>query len=97
MKPSVSRHELRNQTDNTKTYKNKMGCPDGTVPILRNSKEYITNAQLFAEKYFHPLSSESPGSHVSIQFFLNSLVIIIFICIFQVLFMYIFVTITGFW
>ncbi|KAG7610365.1 Neprosin [Arabidopsis suecica] len=65
IKPSVSRHELRNQTDNTKTYKNEMGCPDGTVPILRNSKEYISNAQLFAEKYFHPLSSESPGSHVA--------------------------------
>lgn len=69
MKPSVARHELKNQTDNTKTYKNKMGCPHGTVPILRNSKEYITNAQLFAEKYVYPLSGDSPGTHVSFQFF----------------------------
>ncbi|KAG7556469.1 Neprosin [Arabidopsis suecica] len=65
MKPSVARHELKNQTDNTKTYKNKMGCPHGTVPILRNSKEYITNAQLFAEKYVYPLSGDSPGTHIA--------------------------------
>ncbi|XP_020876276.1 uncharacterized protein LOC9308230 isoform X2 [Arabidopsis lyrata subsp. lyrata] len=65
MKPSFARHELKNQTDNTKTYKNKMGCPHGTVPILRNSKEYITNAQLFAEKYVYPLSGDSPGTHIA--------------------------------
>lgn len=73
MKPSVSRSELKNQTGNNKTFKKKLGCPHGTVPILRNSKEYITNTQLFTEKYFHPLSGDSPGTHVSIQFSHNSL------------------------
>ncbi|KAL1212640.1 Protein neprosin [Cardamine amara subsp. amara] len=65
MKPSVSRPELNNQFGKNKTYKKKMGCPDGTVPILRSSEEYISNAQLFAEKYFHPLSSDSPGTHIA--------------------------------
>lgn len=68
MKPSFSRRELNNQTGNNKIYKKKIGCPHGTVPIMRNSTEYITNAQNFAEKYFHMLSGDSPGTHVSIQF-----------------------------
>ncbi|XP_010494791.1 PREDICTED: uncharacterized protein LOC104771883 [Camelina sativa] len=59
MKPSVSRFEFKNQTDNNKTYKPKIRCPDGTVPILRNSKEYITKAQ-----YFQPLSHDHPGAHI---------------------------------
>ncbi|KAL1212620.1 Protein neprosin [Cardamine amara subsp. amara] len=65
MKPSVSSSEFKNQTSNNKTYKKKIRCPDGTVPILRNSKEYITNTQLVAEKYFHPLSGDSPGTHIA--------------------------------
>ncbi|EOA33263.1 hypothetical protein CARUB_v10022287mg [Capsella rubella] len=65
MKPSVSRLELKNQTLNNKTYKTKMRCPDGTVPILKTSKEYINNTQLFTEKYFHPLSGDSPGTHIA--------------------------------
>ncbi|CAL9241666.1 unnamed protein product [Arabidopsis halleri] len=64
MKPSVSRFEFKNQTGNNKTYKKEFECPHGTVPILRNSKEYITNAQFFAEKYFHPLSGDRPGTHI---------------------------------
>ncbi|KAL1212648.1 Protein neprosin [Cardamine amara subsp. amara] len=65
MKSSVSKPELNNQFGKNKTYKNKMECPDGTVPILRSSKEYISNAQLFAKKYFHPLSGDSPGTHIA--------------------------------
>ncbi|XP_010511419.1 PREDICTED: uncharacterized protein LOC104787514 isoform X1 [Camelina sativa] len=65
LKPSVSKPELKNQTGNNKTYKRKMGCPDNTVPILRNSKEYINNTKLYTEKYFHALTGDSPGTHVA--------------------------------
>ncbi|CAD5332667.1 unnamed protein product [Arabidopsis thaliana] len=50
---------------NNKSYSKKTGCPDGTVPILRNSNEYNTKAQLFAEKYFHPLSTHKSGAHIA--------------------------------
>lgn len=62
MKPSFSR------LGNKKTYKKEIGCPDGTVPILRNTKEFIINSQFSAENYFHPLSLDSPGTHVSAHF-----------------------------
>ncbi|OAO93784.1 hypothetical protein AXX17_AT5G25330 [Arabidopsis thaliana] len=65
MKPSISRDELRNHVGNNKSYSKKTGCPDGTVPILRNSNEYNTKAQLFAEKYFHPLSTHKSGAHIA--------------------------------
>ncbi|EOA34668.1 hypothetical protein CARUB_v10022239mg [Capsella rubella] len=64
-KPSVSRLEFNNQTSNNETYMKKMRCPEGTVPILRTSKEYINNTQLFTEKYIHPLSGDSPGTHIA--------------------------------
>ncbi|XP_019095854.1 PREDICTED: uncharacterized protein LOC104763020 [Camelina sativa] len=64
MKPSVSIHELRNHIDNNKSYSSEIGCPDGTVPILRISNEYNTKAQLFSEKYFHPLTVDNPGAHI---------------------------------
>ncbi|EOA12655.1 hypothetical protein CARUB_v10027734mg [Capsella rubella] len=60
MKPSASRLELKNQTSNNYVYKKKIGCPYGTVPVLRNSKEYIINTQ-----YFHPLSRDRPGTHIA--------------------------------
>ncbi|CAH8272218.1 unnamed protein product [Arabidopsis lyrata] len=44
MKPSISRTELRNHIGNNKSYSKKTGCPDGTVPILRNSNEYNIKA-----------------------------------------------------
>jgi len=78
MKPSISRDELRNHVGNNKSYSKKTGCPDGTVPILRNSNEYNTKAQLFAEKYFHPLSTHKSGAHVNIQFSPYTLDLIIF-------------------
>ncbi|KAF8100614.1 hypothetical protein N665_0220s0018 [Sinapis alba] len=66
MKPSVSRPELKMQTwKNETSNKKKIGCPTGTVPILRNTKEYVTNSQMFAEKHFHPLSADSPGTHIA--------------------------------
>ncbi|KAF8100615.1 hypothetical protein N665_0220s0019 [Sinapis alba] len=66
MKSSVSRPELKMQTGKTETSnKRKIGCPIGTVPILKNTKEYVTNSQMFAEKNFHPLSADSPGTHIA--------------------------------
>ncbi|XP_010493800.1 PREDICTED: uncharacterized protein LOC104771021 [Camelina sativa] len=64
MKPSVSRHELKNHIENNKSYSKKIGCSDGTVPILRISNEYNTKAQFFAEKYLHPLTGDTPGVHI---------------------------------
>ncbi|XP_006282377.2 uncharacterized protein LOC17876699 [Capsella rubella] len=65
MKPSVSIHEIKNQTQINKTYKEKIKCPYGTVPIVRRTNEFITNAQLLADKYFHPLSPDSSGTHIA--------------------------------
>ncbi|KAJ4888571.1 hypothetical protein Rs2_28319 [Raphanus sativus] len=66
MKSSVSRPELKMQTSKNETSnKNKIGCPNGTVPILRNTKEYVTNSQIFSEKHFHLLSPDSPGLHIA--------------------------------
>lgn len=66
MKPSVSRSELKNQTSNNKTYKKKIWCPYETVPVLRNANEFMTNTQFVIDQYFHPLSVDSPGTHVSV-------------------------------
>ncbi|CAN8265171.1 unnamed protein product [Cochlearia groenlandica] len=65
MKSSNSIRQLKSQIENNKTYKSKINCPDGTVPIMRNSKEFMTNAQTFADKFVHPLSVDSPGTHVA--------------------------------
>ncbi|CAN6833056.1 unnamed protein product [Brassica oleracea] len=66
MKSSISRHELKMQTGKNETSdKRKIVCPNGTVPILRNTKEYVTNSQVFAEEHFHPLSADSPGTHIA--------------------------------
>ncbi|XP_056844102.1 uncharacterized protein LOC130496228 [Raphanus sativus] len=66
MKPSVSRPEFKMQTGKNETSnKNKIGCPNGTVPILRNTKKFVTNSQIFAESHFHPLSADSPGTHIA--------------------------------
>ncbi|KAG2259485.1 hypothetical protein Bca52824_078779 [Brassica carinata] len=67
-KSSVSRPELKMQTGKNETSnKRKIVCPNDTVPILRNTKEYVTNSQMFAEKHFHPLSADSPGTHVYME------------------------------
>ncbi|CAH2078625.1 unnamed protein product [Thlaspi arvense] len=38
-----------------------------TVPVLKHTKELITNAQLFTEKHFNLLTIDSPRTHVSIH------------------------------
>ncbi|XP_018462113.2 uncharacterized protein LOC108833176 [Raphanus sativus] len=66
MKSSISRPELKMQTGKNETSnKTKLECPNGTVPILRNTKGFATNSQIFAEKNFHPLSADSPGMHIA--------------------------------
>ena len=65
MKPSVSRTKLKSQIGIKKIQKQKIPCPDGTIPVLRNTKEFITNAQVLADKHFHPLTADSPGTHVN--------------------------------
>ncbi|CAH8313902.1 unnamed protein product [Eruca vesicaria subsp. sativa] len=57
MKPS--RTELNSQTDNNITQQGKIKCPKGAIPLLRNTKEFVTNANLFGEKYVHPQSEDS--------------------------------------
>ena len=85
MKSSISRNELKMQTGKNETSnKRKIVCPNGTVPILRNTKEYVTNSQVFAEKHFHPLSADSPGTHVSTHLnFLNTIDLIL-LCIYNI-------------
>ncbi|KAG2303213.1 hypothetical protein Bca52824_031864 [Brassica carinata] len=63
---SISRPELKMQTGENKTSnKKKIECPNGTVPILKNTKEYVKNSQVFVEKHLHPLSADSPGLHIA--------------------------------
>ncbi|KAL0694810.1 hypothetical protein Bca4012_061990 [Brassica carinata] len=63
---SISRPELKMQTAENKTSnKKKIECPNGTVPILKNTKEYVKNSQVFVEKHLHPLSADSPGLHIA--------------------------------
>ncbi|CAH2035939.1 unnamed protein product, partial [Thlaspi arvense] len=63
MQPSVSRHEIKKKIGNNKTFK-KMKCPYGTVPVLRNTKEFISSAQLFVNNS-HLISADSPGTHIA--------------------------------
>lgn len=92
MKPS--RTELNSQTGNSITQKNKIKCPDGTIPVLRNTKDFLTSANLFPENYVHPHSVDSPGTHVSIHFRYNLWSNIVCMNV-LILYIYIFV-ITGF-
>ncbi|CAN6805308.1 unnamed protein product [Brassica oleracea] len=61
MEPSFSVPKS-NRFEN-KMRKNIIGCPNGTVPILKNIKDHAANTQYFAEKYFNPLTVESHGTH----------------------------------
>lgn len=63
MKPSVSRPETIYQTGNRDTNK-KIRCPDGTIPILRTTKRYVSKARRFEELHFNPLTADSHGTHV---------------------------------
>ncbi|KAL1197065.1 Protein neprosin [Cardamine amara subsp. amara] len=64
MEPSFSTLKSTNQTE-SKRNENPIDCPNGTVPILRNTKEYVENAQYFTEKRFNPLTIERHGEHMA--------------------------------
>ncbi|KAF8093697.1 hypothetical protein N665_0380s0017 [Sinapis alba] len=64
MKPSVSRPESNYKAENRDNNK-KIRCPDGTIPILRTTKEYASNARRFEEMHLNPLSADSPGTHIA--------------------------------
>ncbi|CAH2072210.1 unnamed protein product, partial [Thlaspi arvense] len=64
--PLLKNHTIQvGQIGNNKTHEKKRKCPHGTVPVLRNTKEFIINAQLSAKKYFHLLTADSPGTHIA--------------------------------
>ncbi|KAG2274117.1 hypothetical protein Bca52824_056672 [Brassica carinata] len=69
MEPSFSSWKPKRQTKNKIENRISINCPNGTVPILRNTKEYIANAKYWAEKHFNPLTEDSPGTHVNPSLF----------------------------
>lgn len=69
MEPSFLIPKSKNQVE-SKIFKKIIDCPNGTVPILRHTKEYVANAQYFGEKHFNPFTMQSHGIHVSTQLYL---------------------------
>ncbi|CAL9229182.1 unnamed protein product, partial [Arabidopsis halleri] len=65
LKPSFSISKPENQVESERKSKKSIECPNGTVPILRNTKQYVANAQYWAEKHFNPLTVESHGTHIA--------------------------------
>ncbi|ESQ41127.1 hypothetical protein EUTSA_v10015562mg [Eutrema salsugineum] len=63
MEPSFSISKPKNKARDESKSKTNIECPNGTVPILRNTKEYVANAQYWAGKHFNPLTAESHGTH----------------------------------
>ena len=71
MEPSFSSLKPKKQVKNKIENRIRVECPNGTVPILKNTKEYVTNAQYWAERHFNPLTDESHGKHVSLMDYLR--------------------------
>lgn len=64
MKPSFAISESKNQVK-SKRYGMVIDCRNGTVPILRNTKAYVANAQYFTENHINQLTVERHEQHVS--------------------------------
>ncbi|KAF8013819.1 hypothetical protein BT93_I1621 [Corymbia citriodora subsp. variegata] len=69
-KPSLSliatKHRQREQVNQLERSHVLDGCPDGTIPILRTTKEDRMRANFFEQtrpQIYHPLSAKSPGFH----------------------------------
>ena len=71
MEPSFSNLKPKKQVKNKTENRIRVECPNGTVPILKNTKKYVANAQYWAERHFNPLTDESPGKHVSLMNYLS--------------------------
>ncbi|XP_013610547.1 PREDICTED: uncharacterized protein LOC106317242 isoform X1 [Brassica oleracea var. oleracea] len=65
MEPSFSSWKLKKQIKSKIENRISINCPNGTVPILKNTKEYVANAKYWAEKHFNPLTEDSPGTHIA--------------------------------
>jgi len=65
MKPSFSISKPKSQVKNKIEGKKIIECPNGTVPILRNTKEYVARAQYWEKKHFNPHTVGSHGTHVN--------------------------------
>ncbi|XP_010491014.1 PREDICTED: uncharacterized protein LOC104768681 [Camelina sativa] len=65
LEPSFSISKPKKQIKTGGERKKIIECPSGTVPILRNTKEYVANAQYWTEKHFNPFTVESHGTHIA--------------------------------
>ncbi|KAL1197073.1 Protein neprosin [Cardamine amara subsp. amara] len=65
LEPSFSISKPKNQVKNGSKSKNIIECLNGTVPILKNTKEYVASARYWEEKIFKPHTAESHGSHIA--------------------------------
>ncbi|AED90820.1 unnamed protein product [Arabidopsis thaliana] len=63
LEPSFSKP--KNQVKGESERKNIIECPNGTVPIIRNTKKYVANAQYWTEKHLNPLTIDSHGTHIA--------------------------------
>lgn len=64
MEPSFIISKQKDQTKTKSESKKFIDCPNGTVPILKNTKEFVTNAQYWANKHFNSFTIDSHGTHV---------------------------------
>ncbi|WZZ30359.1 hypothetical protein YC2023_013760 [Brassica napus] len=63
MEPSFIISKQKDQTKTKSESKKFIDCPNGTVPILKNTKEFVTNAQYWANKHFNSFTIDSHGTH----------------------------------
>lgn len=64
MEPSFLISKQKDQTKTNSENKKVIECPSGTVPILKNTKKYVTNSQYWEKKHFNPFTIDSHGTHV---------------------------------
>ncbi|KAL0709366.1 hypothetical protein Bca4012_016344 [Brassica carinata] len=63
MEPSFSIPKPKYKGKKGNGIRRTIDCPNGTVPIQRNTKEYVANRLYWADKHFKPLTVESHGTH----------------------------------
>ncbi|KAF8082832.1 hypothetical protein N665_0805s0005 [Sinapis alba] len=65
MEPSflISKQKDQIKTKSESKSKKVIECPNGTVPILKTTREYVKNAQYWAKKHFNPFTIDSHGTH----------------------------------
>ncbi|KAL0680774.1 hypothetical protein Bca4012_047621 [Brassica carinata] len=65
LKPSFSISKPKDKSK-SKIQSNKIiECSDGTVPILKYTNVFVTNAQHWAKKHFSPFTIDSRGTHIA--------------------------------